>query len=871
MQTSPLGHSGHFMRYRRALARTLGLVSAASSLFAALGFAPAAQAAASQAAVKGETSVIVVLRKGAGSTTEPSLIKQVEAAGRLKRRYKKLPALAARLTADEIAALSLHSAVAYIEADQTLAAEPSSTSAEQTASWGVWHIHAAEAQARGITGANVKVAVLDTGVDYTHPELSPRYCGGYDFMYETSDPYDDSFDSHGTHVAGIIAASLDGNGMVGVAPGVSLYAVKVLDGAGFGDLSTILGGIDWAIANGMDVVNMSFGSPMALQILEDACNAAADAGIVLVAATGYRNIDPVSYPAAYASVIGVSATDSSDLITPFSPAGPGVAIVAPGMSILSTQSGGGYVTLSGTSQAAPHVAGVAALVLSAGIADANGDGRRSDEVRERLLTTARDLGAVGRDDLYGYGLTDVLSALVPPPPVKQNLGIYDRNFVGFSASDCLRCHDGAGGTTCPDPTTNCQEVSLRHHVMLDPSNPRYKPAYTCTSCHSPDPSTGNMSVTFNCVQCHVTTPHHKSAAAQTRHCAACHGSFVNNFDDGHYIPTYGRSIVTPDPICRVWADAAHTACAAGGCRTCHVASTAVIPAVASSSATHHGTGLGQGSNPPAQCGWCHSISTGSGGAATASFDIRTCESCHGPTSLHAIEYQYNTNEGTPGYGHIGANQDCWGCHGYFDMYDLPLSMGPTVPAIDTVQPVSVDSGVAAELVIAGLSLTNTVTMGDGSAKAYPPVVVLSLFDDAGREVASQAIVPTRFTESEIRAAVPATLRNGIWEVRVAKDYQGPLQKLSNKVPLVVKSRVAIDSACATAPTFTVTGKGFGPRPDPGFPGYGLFVDGERCTISSWSDVQIVGTCTVGRKEAAVIGINNLSTPVTAKIKNNCKG
>jgi subtilisin len=389
-----------------------GFVLAAAFHFAACGSAPAVDVATSRVALAGEaTKVIVVLRKISGATSEPALIKQVEAAGRLKRRYKKLPAVAARLTAEEIAALSHDSSVAYIEADQRLAATPAVSSAEESASWGVAHIGAADAHASGITGANVKVAVLDTGVDYTHPELSPRYCGGYDFMYETSDPFDDSYDSHGTHVAGIIAASLDGNGMVGVAPGVSLYAVKVLDGAGFGDLSTILGGLDWAIANGMDVVNMSFGSPMSLQILEDACNAAADAGIVLVAATGYRNSDPVSYPAGYASVIGVSATDQNDLITPFSPAGPGVTMVAPGLSILSTQSGGGYVTLSGTSQAAPHVAGVAALILSAGIADANGDGRLSDDVRGRLLATARDLGATGRDDQYGQGLADVRRAL----------------------------------------------------------------------------------------------------------------------------------------------------------------------------------------------------------------------------------------------------------------------------------------------------------------------------------------------------------------------------------------------------------------------------------------------------------------------------
>lgn len=388
-----------------------GLVLAAAILFVSCDPTSAVELATSKAALSpGQTRVIVRLRQHTRAS-EPPLVAQLQAAGRLRRRFSAIPALAANLTADEIAALSKDSSVASVEPDQRLVATPFVASAEETASWGVAHIGAAEAHARGITGANVKVAVLDTGIDYTHPELSSRYRGGYDFMYDTPDPLDDAYDSHGTQVAGIIAASLDGNGMVGVAPGVSLYALKVLDGAGFGDLSTILAGIEWAIANHMDVVNMSFGTGMDSQVLRDACDAAANAGIVLVAATGYSSSDPVSYPAAYASVIGVSATDQNDVVTTYSPTGPGVALVAPGESILSTQIGGGYVTLSGTSQAAPHVAGVAALILGAGIADANGDGRLSDEVRERLLTTARHLGSESPNAQYGYGLVDARTAV----------------------------------------------------------------------------------------------------------------------------------------------------------------------------------------------------------------------------------------------------------------------------------------------------------------------------------------------------------------------------------------------------------------------------------------------------------------------------
>jgi subtilisin len=390
--------------------RRAGLILAATSLFVSVSTSAVEVATSNEAQSRGHTKVIVTLRQRSIASEHP-LISQLQAAGRLRRRFSSIPAVAASLTADEIAALGNDSSVAYIEPDRTFEASPTVPSAEETASWGVAHIGAAVAHARGITGAGVKVAVLDTGVDYTHPELSPRYQGGYNFMDDTADPLDDAYDSHGTQVAGIIAASLDGNGMVGVAPGVSLYAVKVLDGGGFGDLSAILAGIDWAIAHHMDVVNMSFGTTMESQALEDACNAASSAGIVLVAGTGYRRTDPVSFPAAYPSVIGVSATDQSDVITNFSPVGPGVTLAAPGVSILSTRIAGGYIALSGTSQAAPHVAGLAALILSSGIADANGDGRRSDDVRERLQRAARDLGAAGRDDQYGYGLVDARTAL----------------------------------------------------------------------------------------------------------------------------------------------------------------------------------------------------------------------------------------------------------------------------------------------------------------------------------------------------------------------------------------------------------------------------------------------------------------------------
>lgn len=358
---------------------------------------------------EGEREVIVVLRQSPHTADPSSLVSHLS--GRVRRRFTSIPGFTARLPAARIAELARDPRVASVEENAAVEAVRATSSAEEGASWGVAHIGAEAAHARGIVGTGVRVAVLDTGVDYTHPELSAAYRGGYDFIADGTDPLDDSYDSHGTHVAGIIASALDQKGTVGVAPGASLYAVKVLDGGGFGDLGTIVAGIDWAIANRMDVVNMSFGTQETSPALEAACNRAAAAGLVLVAATGYRATDAVSYPAAYPSVIGVGATDSSDAATNFSPVGPAVGLMAPGLSILSTLRGGAYGALTGTSQSAPHVAGAAALLLSAGIRDENGDGLRADEVRVRLQATAKDLGAAGRDDHFGFGLVDLRTAL----------------------------------------------------------------------------------------------------------------------------------------------------------------------------------------------------------------------------------------------------------------------------------------------------------------------------------------------------------------------------------------------------------------------------------------------------------------------------
>ncbi len=252
-------------------------------------------------------------------------------------------------------------------------------------------------------GGGVRVAILDTGIDLDHPDLQANIKGGINTINPRKSPDDDN--GHGTHVAGIIAAVDNAVGVIGTAPEAWLYAVKVLNRQGSGYVSDIIEGLQWCIANGMQVVNMSFGTSSDVQSLHDAIVAAYNSGIVLVAAAG--NSGPadntVLYPAKYPEVIAVSATDENNCIAEWSSRGPEVELAAPGNNIYSTFKGGGYATISGTSMASPHVAGSAALVIASGVTD-------KSEVRSKLQSTADDLGSPGKDNLYGYGLVDAQEA-----------------------------------------------------------------------------------------------------------------------------------------------------------------------------------------------------------------------------------------------------------------------------------------------------------------------------------------------------------------------------------------------------------------------------------------------------------------------------
>lgn len=282
----------------------------------------------------------------------------------------------------------------------------------QVLPWGIDRIDA-EIVWASTTADLIKVGIIDTGISNTHPDLLANIKGGVNTIQARKGWNDDN--GHGSHVAGIVAALNNSIGVVGAGPGIDLYAIKVLGRNGSGYLSDIIEGLQWAISNNMQVVNLSLGSDTGNQSFHDAIIATKNAGIVVVAAAGNSG-GSVIYPAAYSEAIAVSAIDSSNIIASWSSRGPEVDLAAPGVSVYSSYKGTAYATLSGTSMASPHVAGTAALVLSmpVGSSDTNGNGKWDpDEVQAKLQATAVDLGSGGFDNLYGYGLVNAFVATRP--------------------------------------------------------------------------------------------------------------------------------------------------------------------------------------------------------------------------------------------------------------------------------------------------------------------------------------------------------------------------------------------------------------------------------------------------------------------------
>lgn len=250
------------------------------------------------------------------------------------------------------------------------------------------------------------------------------------------------------------------------------------------------------------------------------------------------------------------------------------------------------------------------------------------------------VGVLALSVVLGTGLC---LANVPAPPVDQNIGLWDKTFNNMSETDCRGCHGD-------------NLVGLHHQLITTKG-------LLCTSCHKLDCSTGTCQFASfrDCFQCHSqvagqASVHHLGQAAQDGDCASCHGDLVQNRTDGHYIPTYNATMVTPRPSDGTGVNGK------GACDYCHSWGNdfGTGNLVYANKETHHNTGLGQDSS---KCTWCHDSQAGTG------LKIRACEQCHAPQSMHNIQVDTN-NDGKivpggelPYQGHIGNNEDCLGCHG----------------------------------------------------------------------------------------------------------------------------------------------------------------------------------------------------------------
>jgi subtilisin len=314
--------------------------------------------------------------------------------GNVALSYTLIPALLATVPENAITALDRNPNVRYVHENAVVEA------LAQSVPWGIERVNAPAAWVDS-TGASVNVAILDTGVG-THRDLA--VAGGINTIGGSS--FADN-NGHGTHVAGSAAAVNNTVDVVGVAFDANIYSVKVLDANGGGTINSIVLGIEWSVNNNMDIISMSLGTKSHYDALKEAVDNSYAAGLLNIAAAGNDgnpagNGNNINYPARYDSVIAVGAVREDNLRASFSSTGPALEIMAPGQKVLSTYLNDSLKELSGTSMAAPHVSGVAALVWSANPQLAN------SEVRQILKDTAAPLGDASR---YGHGIVNAQEAV----------------------------------------------------------------------------------------------------------------------------------------------------------------------------------------------------------------------------------------------------------------------------------------------------------------------------------------------------------------------------------------------------------------------------------------------------------------------------
>ncbi len=476
---------------------------------------------------------------------------------------------------------------------------------------------------------------------------------------------------------------------------------------------------------------------------------------------------------------------------------------------------------------------------------------------------------------------------IPPPPVNQNFGILDTTLMNpndltgqtpiYNETMCRGCHNS---TSSPLVAGG---VDTRHHnlVATGATNPYTLAAFQCTDCHPSIPGTGNgILLDRNCLDCHnasnfwgdnlgahvgnFTRPHHNTTHAQARNCKFCHGASVDDYNDGHYIPSYDESIVTPSALYgggngpnsgafnstsgRIW----------GGCLACHAEDTTKTPPVYFTHTTpsqvggkyssppiatgtnnvHHNEILGITQEPGlsisdsegAECLWCHVN-------VTAVLDIRGCETCHSVRAIHNTQFDYANTSNLIGYGHVGSNNpydvknysfDCKGCHAWYDAGDTNPFAGAIVPDVQVVTPNVFAGNTPTVITMTG---TNFVQIND--------TTIVNIDDTTN-------ITPSTLSNGQITVTVNLSAGNHYIKV-VKTDPIENVPKPSDIKPLTVLSKVSITSARLRNGVITISGSGFGYEPSTNAQMYisikhaGTVYYSDN--INSWSNTQIKATKT----------------------------
>jgi hypothetical protein len=469
-------------------------------------------------------------------------------------------------------------------------------------------------------------------------------------------------------------------------------------------------------------------------------------------------------------------------------------------------------------------------------------------------------------------------AQVPPPPANQKLFIPDTSIAGLTEAGCRNCHNNPLIVPAPGNVD-------RHHLLVGqtPAVPSVRPfparddngTYACFSCHNAtvNPTTGEITLEQNfrnCINCHNSaSPHHSGFTVQDTptstqaNCQRCHGSVIENPPINRdivpaWIPTYAPSLVTPwtsgkdvanNTTGVVGGDGLADPDTRGNCTYCHAAGSVTDPAflgpfgpvpnVLSNQGTHHSTGFGVQAD---KCFWCHGLPPVSGAQK-----IRKCENCHSIATLHNIQADSpaaaNLGSIVPGaenlgWGHVGSNWDCNGCHGFTATAASTQQVsGSILPSLSGLSKSSVTKGVATAITVSGQSFLNTMVSPFGNFDFTGQIQVT---DAQG---VAQTLVPTAVTASSIDFVMPADLAAGSYSVQILKAT-----KLSNALTINVVPETRIISATCENGTLTVVGTGFGTTP-PAVVELGAFMNGVQAKVATWADDRVVATGTCGTNVA----------------------